>query len=145
MSHTHNPDGRERRKFNALKGGLSISHVLPCTESCFYQNICPVFQILIDESEQNTFVSTCALEAAQYLRLKDYYSNPIYADIEESVIDRLIMLEVRLERARRFISLNPDLTTPDRRLSNAYVIYERLKKQLIDILREIINMSLPNN
>lgn len=138
MAAPHNPNGRERRKFNALKGGLSIPHILPCTESCFYQEICPVFQMLVDGFKQQTFVSTCAVEAAQYLRFKEYYSSPMYEELDESDIDRLIMLELRIERIRRYISLNPDLITPDKQLSNAYVLHARLRKQLIEMLRQML-------
>lgn len=134
-----NPDGRERRKYNSLKGGLSIPHILPCTEKCIYQDICPVYSMLVDGFTQETFISTCAIEAAQYLNLKNYYyNNPKFCKIDGSLIDELIMLEVRIERLRRFISLYPDMIGPNHQISKPYTLITRLKKKLINAFSHLL-------
>ncbi len=132
-------EGQERSKYNSLKGGLSISHVLPCTEACIYQDICPVYSMLVDGFEQQTFVSVCAIEAAQYVHLKNCYRNsPKLNGLDEALIDELIMLEVRIERLRKFISLFPSMTEPNHQIAKPYTLIARLKKKLVKALNHLL-------
>ena len=126
-------EGKRRVRYNALKHGFNIKGILPCKASCWYREICYIYDDLFNGDRG--YIGLCAIEFAEYLLLKESFldTDNISDDVED-----FIMQTILANRTCRYLSINPELRGPGKKLSKAYQLHSRFKGKILKISKRLL-------
>lgn len=128
-------EGKNKIKYNALKHGLNVNGLLPCKpEYCIYrQHTCTLH-------EHQLFAGICLIELNMYIYLKEQIYRR-YKNIDPDLIEAYILYTIQIERANRYIAINPDILWN----GHFYKMLLRMHKKLISVTKKIIKEEDKND
>lgn len=134
-------------RFNAVKNTLylPIGNPLPCLRKCPFFQLCDLHHAIFADSNIN-YAGPCPIESSLYLELQNLiYLNPDFRNISPQLIEEYICLHIALERIRKHLCLEPDMTNERNQLSKGYEVLARLQKKYLRVTEKIMTIMHNDN
>ena len=126
-------EAKRKVRYNALRHGLNISTgLLPCKSSCYYKSMCHLHRDIFKDNDY--YIGECLLERREYY---EYRSSLETMVDDPDLLEEMIWLYILSDRIKRFIALNPEISTENNELAKAYELHLRVQTKLIKIIRYV--------
>jgi hypothetical protein len=127
-------EGKKKVATNALKHGLYAKGILACKASCYYRDLCVIYDQIFDDNPDH--IGVCIWEATDFLALLEDCKQSDY--IDEKQIKQIIELTLIADRTNRCIALDSDIRSADKHTQKAIELHARVQKKTVKMYKELL-------
>jgi hypothetical protein len=115
---------------NAISHGLRTLRILPCRKSCFYKEICWLYEDFYINNSM-TPLKSCFKETLLYLDTLNQFNLAEYKHVDQNLISQYAIINVLSNRSNLFIALKPE--------ENYWALeyHQRLQSKSVKLLQQI--------